>query len=337
MSKIGINGLGRIGGHTLRLLSQEGLEVGLLNDPFMTPEALRHCLTYDTVHGKFDGVIATSDGVQIQGVPIKLTSFKEPDRVPWGDHGVTTVLECSGAFTDPEKAKLHLAGGAKRVILSAPAKGKVPTFVYGINHENLRPIDDSVVSTASCTTNALAPLAKVLNDNFGIEVGYMLTVHAATADQRLVDGVHSDKRRRRAMNNIIPSSTGAAKALGEVIPELAGKLHGSADRVPVLDGSIVHLHALVSKDVTADEVNEVFCGAAANGPLHGILSVSDDEWVSAEIIGTTFASVVDLELTKVVGTRFVHAAAWYDNEMSYIRQMVRFANYALARDEDESD
>ncbi|MCO6357814.1 type I glyceraldehyde-3-phosphate dehydrogenase [Roseivirga pacifica] len=318
MSKIrvAINGFGRIGRLTFKtLLNKENVEVVAIND--LTDTAtLAHLLKYDSVHGRFDGTVSASDaGIVVNGTEIKVTAEKEPKNLPWGDLKVDVVLESTGRFVDKESAGGHLEAGAKKVVISAPAKGGVKTIVLGVNDEELTG-EETIVSNASCTTNCLAPMAKVLDDNFGIVKGYMTTVHAYTADQRIQDAPHKDLRRARAgAVSIIPTSTGAAKAVGLVLPHLAGKLDGMAMRVPTPDGSLTDLTVVLEKEVTAEEVNAAM-KAAAEGPMKGILEYTEDPIVSVDIIGNPHSNIFDSDLTSAQGN-LVKVVGWYDNEAGY--------------------
>ena len=314
--KVAINGFGRIGRLTFKtLLSKENVEVVAIND--LTDTAtLAHLLKYDSVHGKFDGTVSsTADGIVVNGTEIKIYAEKEPKNLPWGTLGVDVVLESTGRFVDEAGAGGHIEAGAKKVVISAPAKGNIPTVVLGVNEEILTG-DEKIVSNASCTTNCLAPMAKVLDDAFGIEKGYISTVHAYTADQRIQDAPHGDLRRARAgAVSIIPTSTGAAKAVGLVLPHLAGMLDGIALRVPVPDGSLTDLTVVVNKEVTAEEVNAAM-KAAAEGPMKGILEYTEDPIVSVDIIGNPHSNIFDSKLTAAAGT-LVKVVGWYDNEAGY--------------------
>ena len=314
--KVAINGFGRIGRLTFKvLLSKENVEVVAIND--LTDTAtLAHLLKYDSVHGKFDGTVSsTADGIVVNGKEIKIYAEREPKNLPWGKLGVDVVLESTGRFVDEAGAGGHLEAGARKVVISAPAKGNIPTVVLGVNEEILTG-NETIVSNASCTTNCLAPMAKVLDDAFGIEKGYISTVHAYTADQRIQDAPHSDLRRARAgAVSIIPTSTGAAKAVGLVLPHLKGKLDGIALRVPVPDGSLTDLTVIVKKEVTAEEVNAAM-KAAAEGPMKGILEYCEDPIVSVDIIGNSHSNIFDADLTSASGT-LVKVVGWYDNEAGY--------------------
>jgi glyceraldehyde 3-phosphate dehydrogenase len=327
--KIGINGFGRIGRNFFRAALAKGsdLEIVAVND-LDSPAALAHLLQYDTVGGRLGATVEVSgDSIVVNGKPIKVLAERNPAELPWGDLGVDIVIESTGRFTKSVDARQHITAGAKKVIISAPASGDdVATLVLGVNEGTYDASKHDIISNASCTTNCLAPLAKVFMDNFGIERGLMTTVHAYTADQNLQDGPHSDLRRARAAaQNIIPTSTGAAKALGLVIPELVGKLDGYALRVPVITGSITDLTVEASRPVTVAEVNAAY-KAAAEGPLKGILSYTEDEIVSSDIQGDAHSSIFDSGLTKVIGTQ-VKVASWYDNEWGYSNRLVDITEY----------
>ena len=315
-TRVAINGFGRIGRLTFKaLLQKENIEVVAIND--LTDTAtLAHLLKYDSVHGKFDGTVsATEDGIVVNGTEIKIYAEREPKNLPWGDLNVDVVLESTGRFVDEAGAGGHIEAGAKKVVISAPAKGNIPTVVLGVNDETLTG-DETIMSNASCTTNCLAPMAKVLDDAFGIEKGYISTVHAYTADQRIQDAPHKDLRRARAAAySIIPTSTGAAKAVGLVLPHLKGKLDGIALRVPIPDGSLTDLTVVVKKEVTAEEVNAAM-KAAADGPMKGILEYTEDPIVSIDIVGNPHSNIFDAQLTSTQGT-LVKVVGWYDNEAGY--------------------
>ncbi|MEQ9501033.1 MAG: type I glyceraldehyde-3-phosphate dehydrogenase [Deltaproteobacteria bacterium] len=330
MTRIAINGFGRIGRCVLRALNKStnhNLEVVAIND--LTDDAmLAHLLEYDSVHGKYDGTVAQGDNeIIVDGKSIKTLAERDPTKLPWGEMGVDIVIESTGIFTDGEKAKMHVQAGAKRVLISAPGKNVDATLAYGVNHETFDASKHFLVSNASCTTNCLAPVAKVLNDSFGIEHGLMTTIHAVTNDQQILDLPHKDYRRARAaFESMIPTTTGAAKAVGLVLPELAGKLNGFAVRVPTKDVSLVDLVANVGKDVTKEEVNAAL-NAAANGPMKGVLGVSDKPLVSIDFIGNANSSTVDSALTDVMEKRMVKVVSWYDNEWGYSSRVVDIANY----------
>jgi glyceraldehyde 3-phosphate dehydrogenase len=315
--------MGRIGRSVLRAaVGRSALEVVAVND-LIPPKDIAHLFKRDSVHGPFAGEVAASDGaIAVGGKSIRVLSERDPAKLGWSALGVDFVLESTGFFTARSDAAKHLEAGARRVVISAPAKGEVDlTVVLGVNDDRLRP-EHKVISNASCTTNCLAPVVKVLHERFGVTRGLMTTVHAYTADQGLVDTVHSDPRRARAAAlNIVPTSTGASRAVGLVVPELKGKLDGLAMRVPVPDGSVVDLVAEVERSTTTDAVNAAF-GEAADGPLSGILEVSHDPLVSTDIIGDPRSSIVDAELTQVIGGTFVKVIAWYDNEWGYANRCV---------------
>ncbi len=320
MKKIAINGFGRIGRLTFRnLLKKEGLEVVAIND-LTDPKVLAHLLKYDTAHGKFDGTIEHQDNALIvNGKSIRIFAERDPLNLPWGDLGIDVVLEATGVFRDAKGMSKHIEAGAKRVALSAPASGEMRTVVLGVNDEELV-ASDEMFSNASCTTNCLAPMAKVLNDTYGIKRGYMTTIHAYTADQNLQDGPHKDLRRARAAaQSIIPTSTGAAKAVGLVLPELKGKLDGYALRVPTITGSATDLTVELEKPATAEEINAAM-KAAADGPLKGILEYTDEPIVSTDIIGNPHSCIFDSDITSVNGT-LVKVLGWYDNEAGYSARM----------------
>ncbi|GAA1641115.1 MULTISPECIES: type I glyceraldehyde-3-phosphate dehydrogenase [Brevibacterium] len=323
MTRIAINGFGRIGRATLRALSERNSEIDVvaIND-LGDLEELARLLKFDTTLGRFPGTVEVSgDSIVVNGHSIRVFAEKDPAKLPWGDLDIDIVLEATGRFTKADKARAHLDAGAKKVLVSAPSKGADVTLAYGVNSEAYSP-EHTIISNASCTTNALAPLAKVLDDLAGIEHGFMTTVHAYTGDQVLQDGPHKDPRRARAAAaNIIPTSTGAAKAIGLVLPQLDGKLSGDAMRVPVPVGSIVELNATVSKDVTRDEVLAAY-RAAADGPLNGILDYEEEPVVSSDIVGQPASSIFDAELTRVDNGRHVKVVAWYDNEWGFSNRVV---------------
>ncbi len=316
--KVGINGFGRIGRLVFRvLIDNPNVEIVKIND--LTDNAtLAQLLKYDSIHGRFSGTVTdvNDESITVNGKEIKASAEKDPTQLGWGDLGVDIVVESTGVFRNKEKASKHLQAGAKKVIISAPAKGSIDaTIVMGVNDNILTP-EMEVISNASCTTNCLAPMAKVLHDAFTIESGYMTTIHAYTADQNLQDAPHSDLRRARAAAvNICPTSTGAATAVGLVLPELKGVLDGVAMRVPVPDGSVTDLTALVSKEVTKEEINEVMRAASEN-ELKGILEYSEDPLVSSDIVGNSHSCIFDSELTSANG-KVVKIVGWYDNEWGY--------------------
>jgi glyceraldehyde 3-phosphate dehydrogenase len=332
--KIGINGFGRIGRNFFRAALAKGsdLEIVAVND-LTDNKALAHLLKYDSITGRLNATVELDgDKIVVNGKPIIVLEERDPANLPWGELGVDIVIESTGRFTKSEDARKHIAGGAKKVIVSAPASGDdVATIVLGVNEETYDSAVNDILSNASCTTNCLAPLAKVLLDNFGIERGLMTTVHAYTADQNLQDGPHNDLRRARAAAaNIIPTSTGAAKALGLVIPELVGKLDGYALRVPVITGSITDLTVELSKPATVAEVNAAYKAAAAEGKLKGILKYTEDPIVSTDIVSDPHSSIFDAGLTKVIGNT-VKVASWYDNEWGYSNRLVDLTEYVADR------
>ncbi len=325
MTRIAINGFGRIGRNTLRALLARGgddLEVVAVND-LTAPDTLAHLFRYDSALGPFAGTVEVDgDTLVIDGRRVRVLASREPAELPWAELGVEVVLESTGRFTARDAAAGHLTAGARRVLISAPATGADATIAYGVNTDVFDPAAHTVVSNASCTTNALAPLASVLDDLAGIEHGFMTTVHAYTQEQNLQDGPHRDLRRARAAGvNIVPTSTGAAKAIGLVLPRLSGKLSGDAIRVPVPVGSIVELNTVVSRDVTVEEVNEAYRAAAA-GPLAGVLAFTADPIVSTDITGRPESSVFDSLLTRVDEGRHVKVVAWYDNEWGFSNRVV---------------
>jgi glyceraldehyde 3-phosphate dehydrogenase len=318
--KIAINGFGRIGRLTFRyLLQNPDLEVVAINDLTDNP-TLAHLLKYDTVHGKFNGTVSADDhNLYVNGKAIRALAEKDPTQLPWGEMGVDVVLECTGRFTDEAKAAQHLQAGAQKVLISAPATGNVPTIVLGVNDSSISP-EYKIYSNASCTTNCLAPMVKVLDDAFGVEMGFMTTVHAYTADQNIQDAPHKDLRRARAAAaSIVPSSTGAAKAVGLVLPHLKGKLNGGAMRVPVPDGSVTDLTAILKTAASREDINAAF-KAAAETSLDGILEYCTDPIVSADILGNRHSCIFDAELTMANGN-MAKIIGWYDNEAGYSSRM----------------
>ncbi|SIQ86464.1 type I glyceraldehyde-3-phosphate dehydrogenase [Pontibacter lucknowensis] len=314
--KVAINGFGRIGRLTFKaLLEKDNVEVVAINDLTNT-KTLAHLLKYDSVHGRFNGTVeATDNGIIVNGREIQITAEREPKNLPWGKLGVDVVLESTGRFVDEQGAGGHLEAGARKVVISAPAKGNIPTVVLGVN-EDILTGDERIVSNASCTTNCLAPMAKVLDDTFGIEKGYITTVHAYTADQNLQDAPHSDLRRARAAAySIVPTSTGAAKAVGLVLPHLKGKLDGVAMRVPIPDGSLTDLTVVLKKPATKEEINAAM-KKAAEGEMKGILEYTEDPIVSIDIVGNTHSCIFDAEMTSANET-LVKVVGWYDNEAGY--------------------
>ena len=316
MTKVAINGFGRIGRLSFRqLLTKDGVEICAIND-LTSVETLAHLLKYDSIHGRFPGEVRVEGGhLVVNGKTIHVSAERDPAALPWGDLGCDVVVESTGVFRDPEGAGKHLTAGARKVVISAPAKGGVKTVVLGVNDDVLT-AEDTILSNASCTTNCLAPMAKVLNDNFGLEQGYITTIHAYTSDQRIQDAPHSDLRRARAAAmSMIPTTTGAAVAVGLVLPELKGKLDGVAVRVPTPTGSVTDLVATLSREVTAEEVNAAM-KAAADGPMSGILEYTEDPIVSADIVGNPHSNVFDAGMTSAQGN-MVKVFGWYDNEMGY--------------------
>ncbi|SBN63587.1 glyceraldehyde 3-phosphate dehydrogenase [Curtobacterium sp. 9128] len=330
--KIGINGFGRIGRNFFRAALAKGsdLEIVAVND-LTDNAALANLLKFDSITGRL-GVSVELDGdnIVVDGKPIKVLAERDPANLPWGELGVDIVIESTGFFTKAADAQKHIDAGAKKVIISAPATGDDVTIVLGVNEDQYDPANHNIISNASCTTNSLAPLAKVFNDKFGIERGLMTTVHAYTADQNLQDGPHKDPRRARAAAlNIVPTSTGAAKAIGQVMPELAGKLDGFALRVPVPTGSITDLTLETKADVTVDEINAAY-KEAAEGPLKGILLYSEDPLVSTDITTDPHSSIYDSGLTKVIGG-LVKITSWYDNEWGYSNRLVDLTEFVGER------
>ena len=325
MANYGINGFGRIGRNVLRAMSQAEVErVRAINDLTDT-HTLAHLLKWDSVHGKFDGETGYDDqNIIVRGHKIRILKERDPANLPWKDLGVDVVLESTGFFTDRDKAELHIKGGAKKVLISAPAKNPDVTICLGINDNIYDPAKHTIVSNASCTTNCLAPLAKVLNDKFGLELGFMSTIHSYTNDQRILDLPHEDLRRARAAAvNIVPSSTGAAKAIGEVIPELKGKLNGGAFRVPTPDGSVTDFTALLKNKATADDVNQAFKDAAGNSSYKDVLEYSDEPLVLSDIVGNPHSCIFDSKMTLALGDKFVKVVGWYDNEWGYSNRCVQ--------------
>ncbi len=326
--KVAINGFGRIGRLVFRqIYNQQGIDVVAIND-LTSPKVLAHLLKYDSAQGPFGKEVTyTDNSITVEGNEIKIYAQKDPSQIPWGTHEVDVVLECTGFFTDKAKAEAHIAAGAKRVVISAPATGDLKTIVYNVNHDILDG-SETIISCASCTTNCLAPMAKVLDDTFGIELGIMTTIHAYTNDQNTLDAPHPKgdlRRARAAAANIVPNSTGAAKAIGLVLPSLKGKLDGSAQRVPTITGSITELNVILNKPATVESINTAM-KAAANESF----GYNEDEIVSSDIIGTTYGSLFDATLTKVmtVGDKhIVRTVSWYDNENSYVSQLVRTVDY----------
>ena len=333
--RVGINGFGRIGRNVVRAakaMKVTDLDFVAVNDITDT-KTLAHLLTYDSVHRKFPGTITTNaEGLVVDGDAMRVLAEKDPAKLPWKDLGVDVVLESTGRFTDRDQAALHLAGGAKKVIISAPAKKEDITLVYGVNHDKYDAAKHHVLSNASCTTNCLVPVVKVILDRFGFSSGFMTTVHSYTNDQQILDLPHKDLRRARvAALSIIPTTTGAAKATSLVLPEVKGRIDGVSLRVPTPDVSVVALTCVVEKATTAQEVNDAFRQAAAKGPLKGILTVSDEPLVSADYIGSLESSTVDSLSTNVVNGTLVNVTSWYDNEMGYSARCVDLLRYVGAR------
>ncbi|MBP6431353.1 MAG: type I glyceraldehyde-3-phosphate dehydrogenase [Ferruginibacter sp.] len=326
--KVAINGFGRIGRLVFRqIYNMQGIDVVAIND-LTSPAVLAHLLKYDSAQGRFgQEVTAGENSIFVNGHEIKIYAQKDPAQIPWGSHDVDVVIESTGFFTDKDKAQAHITAGAKRVVISAPATGDLKTVVFNVNHAILDG-SETIISCASCTTNCLAPMAKALNDNFGIVTGIMSTIHAYTNDQNTLDAPHPKgdlRRARAAAQNIVPNSTGAAKAIGLVLPELKGKLDGGAQRVPTITGSVTELYSILNKTVTAEEVNAVM--KAASNESFGY---TEDEIVSTDIIGIHFGSLFDATQTKVmtVGDKqMVKTVSWYDNEMSYVSQLVRTVHH----------
>jgi glyceraldehyde 3-phosphate dehydrogenase len=326
--KVAINGFGRIGRLVYRqIYKMEGIDVVAIND-LTSPKVLAHLLKYDSAQGRFDAdVKSTEDSIIVNGETVKIYAQKDPSQIPWGAHSVDVVIESTGFFTDKDKASAHLKAGAKRVVISAPATGDMKTVVFNVNHGILDGTE-TIISCASCTTNCLAPMAKVLNDTYGITTGIMTTIHAYTNDQNTLDAPHPKgdlRRARAAAANIVPNSTGAAKAIGLVLPELKGKLDGSAQRVPTITGSLTELVSVLGKKTTIEEINATM-KAAANESF----GYTEDEIVSSDVIGMHFGSLFDATQTKVLTVgeqQLVKTVSWYDNEMSYVSQLVRTVHY----------
>jgi glyceraldehyde 3-phosphate dehydrogenase len=322
--RVGINGFGRIGRNFFRAVLASGADVQLVGANDLTDNAtLAHLLKYDSILGRLpQEVKATADEITVGGQTFKAFAERDPGKLPWGDLGADIVIESTGFFTDGAKARAHVDAGAKKVIISAPAKNEDVTVVMGVNHESYDPAQHTIISNASCTTNCLAPMAKVLHDTFGIEHGLMTTIHAYTQDQNLQDGPHSDLRRARAAAlNIVPTSTGAAKAIGLVLPELKGKLDGYALRVPIPTGSATDLTVTLGRNASVEEVNAAM-KAAADGALRGFLTYNEDPIVSADIVTDPASCIFDAPLTKKIGDRMVKVLGWYDNEWGYSNRLV---------------
>jgi glyceraldehyde 3-phosphate dehydrogenase len=326
--KVAINGFGRIGRLVFRqIYNMEGIDVVAIND-LTSPKVLAHLLKYDSAQGRFEGEVKSTDtSIVVNGEEIKIYAQKDPAQIPWGTHDVDVVIESTGFFTDKDKAEAHIKAGAKKVVISAPATGDLKTVVFNVNH-NILDGTETIISCASCTTNCLAPMAKVMNDSFGIKIGFMTTIHAYTNDQNTLDAPHAKgdlRRARAAAANIVPNSTGAAKAIGLVLPELKGKLDGGAQRVPVITGSLTELTTVLNKKTSVDEVN-----AAMKAASNESFGYTTDEIVSSDVIGIHYGSLFDATQTKVITVgddQLVKTVSWYDNEMSYVSQLVRTVNY----------
>ena len=332
-AKVGINGFGRIGRNVFRAAHERGADIEWVGVNDITDTGtLAHLLKYDSVLGPFPGEVeATDTGLVVDGRELRVSSERDPAALPWGDYGAEVVIESTGLFTDRENASKHLEAGARKVIISAPAKGPDVTLVPGVNDDDYDADNHEVISCASCTTNCLAPVAKVLDDAFGIRHGVMTTVHAYTADQNLHDGPHKDLRRARAAAvNLVPTSTGAAKAIGVVLPSLDGKLNGLAVRAPIPTGSMVDLVCQVNENTTSESVNAAFREHADTGPLAGVLRYSDEPLVSSDIVHSSYSSIFDSGLTMVIEERMVKVVAWYDNEWGYSNRVVELAQRVLA-------
>ena len=331
--KVGINGFGRIGRAVLRAARErsDGLDIVAVND-ITTPDTLAHLLLHDSILGRYPGTVsADADSIIVDGKPVKVFAERDPQRLPWGELGVDIVVESTGLFTDAEKARAHLDGGARKVVISAPAKNEDITICMGVNDAAYNPAEHHIISNASCTTNCLAVVAKVLQDAYGIETGFMTTVHAFTSDQVLLDAPHKDLRRARAATmSIIPTTTGAAQAVALVLPELMGRFHGISLRVPVPDVSLVDLTATLSKSTTVDDVNAQM-REAADGTLRGILAVTDEQLVSMDFLHDPHSSILDAPSTMMLGERTVKVLAWYDNEWGYSCRVVDLVGHIAQR------
>src|SRR3954449_4824502 len=330
--RVGINGFGRIGRNMFRAAQAQGADIEwvAVND-LTDPKTLAALLKFDSILGRYPGEVeATDTGLKVDGKDIRVLAERDPGNLPWGDLGVDVVIESTGFFTDRENAAKHLAGGAKKVIISAPAKGEDITVVLGVNFDKYDRAEHDVISNASCTTNCLAPFAKVVNEAIGIKHGLMTTIHAYTGDQNIHDAPHSDLRRARAAAiNLVPTSTGAAKAVGLVLPELNGKLHGFAIRAPVPTGSLVDLTFEAERETSVEEVNAAFRSKADTGDLEGILKYNEDPLVSTDIIHNPFSSIVDAPLTAVIDGTLVKVVSWYDNEWGYSNRLVDLVQKVL--------
>ena len=333
-TRIGINGFGRIGKLTLRTINQyhQGrLEVAAINDLTNT-RTNAHLLKWDSNYGHYPGTVdAGEDSIFVDGKEIKVFSERDPAKIPWGDYGINVVIESTGLFTDATKAAAHLQGGAKKILISAPAKNEDATIVLGVNETHYDPKKHNIISNASCTTNGLAPMVKVLQQNFGVSKGFMTTIHSYTNDQKIMDQFHKDLRRARAAAmNIIPTTTGAAKAVGVVIPELQGKIHGLAFRVPVSTVSVVDFVADLNQEVTVEQVNRAF-QTASEGPLRGILEYCQEPLVSLDFKGNPASSIIDAPSTMILGGNMVKVLAWYDNEWGYSCRLADLALYVITK------
>src|SRR4051794_10287679 len=330
--RVGINGFGRIGRNVFRAAQAKNADIDwvAVND-LTDAKTLAHLLEYDSTYGKYPGSVEpTGDGIEVDGKPLKVLAERDPAALPWGDLGVDVVIESTGFFTDRENAAKHIAGGAKKVVISAPAKGEDITVVLGVNFDKYDASQHEVISNASCTTNCLAPVAKVVNDSIGIKHGLMTTIHAYTQDQNLQDAPHKDLRRARAAAiNLIPTSTGAAKAVGLVLPELNGKLHGFSIRAPVPTGSVVDLTFEAARATSVEEVNEAVKAVADSGDLAGILAYTEDPIVSSDIVENPYSSIFDSGLTSVVDDTLVKVVSWYDNEWGYSNRVVDLVQKVL--------
>jgi glyceraldehyde 3-phosphate dehydrogenase len=330
--KAGINGFGRIGRNVFRAAKERGADIDWVGVNDITDtKTLAHLIKYDSILGPYPGTVeATEDGIVVDGDELRVFAERDPGALPWSDVGADVVIESTGLFTDRDNAAKHLSAGAKKVIISAPAKGPDVTLALGVNDDAYDRDAHEVISNASCTTNCLAPVAKVLHETVGIEHGLMTTVHAYTADQRLQDMPHSDLRRARAAAiNLVPTSTGAAKAIGLVIPELEGKLNGIAVRAPIPTGSVVDLTIRARKETSAEEINAAMKAAAASGPLEGILQYTEDPIVSSDIVKSPYSSIFDAPLTMVLDGNFVKVLAWYDNEWGYSNRLIDLVGRVL--------
>ncbi len=329
MTRVAINGFGRIGRLVARAILERpdsGLELVTIND-LADAKANAWLFSRDSVHGKYPGTVeADGDDIVVDGKRIRVTKERDPANLPHGEQNIDLVLECTGFFTDRESCQKHIDAGAKKVLISAPGKNVDLTVVYGVNHDKLT-ADMTIVSNASCTTNCLAPVAKVLNDTVGIERGLMTTIHAYTNDQKILDQIHPDMRRARAAAmNMIPTTTGAARAVGEVLPELKGKLDGSSVRVPVPDGSLIDLTFTPKRDTSVEEINSILKAASESGPLKGVLVYSDEPLVSIDIVHTPASSTIDSLETAVIDGKLVRVVSWYDNEWGFSNRMVDTAS-----------